>query len=431
MPRFFGRFLYLTLFVFLSIESTKLAIASTGTFIDKQNASDLRVVSYNVNFDSIFDESSDSPEKFERLVTAIKPDILNLQEIYNYTGSEVATLMDSVAPLPGGTNWYGYDRVDNIILSKYPIVATGPIGLGGASALIDLPDTNFAKDFLVLNDHWRCCDNEVARQEEADVTVNDLKNFRNGNGVFSVAQDTPYVVLGDLNIVSSGQPLDTVITGNIIDEFSYGPDSPPDWDGTSITDSNPVHNGSGTDDWTWRNDSSQFAPGTLDYILYSDSVLNTANKFVLNTTTMTNTELNATGLEEFDVVLFPESGTYDHLPLIVDFRFTEQVLAGDYNGDGKVDAADYTVWRDSLGQQGVGLAADGNGNGEIEAGDYALWVEHYGEIEGSVATSVPEPTGALLLVVATALVGHVHLPLMRRVQRNEMVGTQKENNLFS
>ena len=35
-------------------------------------------------------------------------------------------------------------------------------------------------------------------------------------------------------------------------------------------------------------------------------------------------------------------------------------LAGDYNGDGVVDAADYTVWRDTFGQTGADLAADGD-----------------------------------------------------------------------
>jgi hypothetical protein len=34
---------------------------------------------------------------------------------------------------------------------------------------------------------------------------------------------------------------------------------------------------------------------------------------------------------------------------------------GDYNGNGVVDAADYTIWRETLEQTGAGLAADGNG----------------------------------------------------------------------
>ena len=39
-------------------------------------------------------------------------------------------------------------------------------------------------------------------------------------------------------------------------------------------------------------------------------------------------------------------------------------LPGDYNVDGTVDAADFTVWRDSFGASGRRqLAADGDGDG--------------------------------------------------------------------
>ena len=47
-------------------------------------------------------------------------------------------------------------------------------------------------------------------------------------------------------------------------------------------------------------------------------------------------------------------------------------LVGDYNRDGKVDAADYTVWRDTLGSNTF-MAADGNGNGTIDASDLTKW----------------------------------------------------------
>ncbi len=82
-------------------------------------------------------------------------------------------------------------------------------------------------------------------------------------------------------------------------------------------------------------------------------------------------------------------------------------LVGDYNDDGIVDAADYTVWRDSLGQSGSGLAADGDGDGTVDADDYDLWKAHYGESTGggSLAgtATVPEPTGLALLVVGSLI----------------------------
>jgi hypothetical protein len=75
---------------------------------------------------------------------------------------------------------------------------------------------------------------------------------------------------------------------------------------------------------------------------------------------------------------------------------------GDYNDDGDVDAVDYTVWRNALGQTGAGLAADGNNNGQIDAGDYTVWKQHYGESGGNGgiagAQPIPEPTTGVVLL---------------------------------
>jgi glucose/arabinose dehydrogenase len=53
-------------------------------------------------------------------------------------------------------------------------------------------------------------------------------------------------------------------------------------------------------------------------------------------------------------------------------------LPGDYSGDGIVDAADYVVWRNSVGQDGGFLAADGTGpmgapDGFVDVLDYLFW----------------------------------------------------------
>jgi hypothetical protein len=69
-------------------------------------------------------------------------------------------------------------------------------------------------------------------------------------------------------------------------------------------------------------------------------------------------------------------------------------LAGDYNGNDVVDAADYTLWRNSLGQQGAGLAADGNHDNRVDAVDYSLWKSNFGDTAGAGALGavvVPEP----------------------------------------
>jgi T5SS/PEP-CTERM-associated repeat protein len=95
-------------------------------------------------------------------------------------------------------------------------------------------------------------------------------------------------------------------------------------------------------------------------------------------------------------------------------------LPGDYNGDGVVDAADYTVWRATVGQHVVaGTGADGDDNGLVDQADYDFWVLHFGEMVGSgagasAATGVPEPsTCALALFALVAAVGFAARPHSR------------------
>jgi hypothetical protein len=86
---------------------------------------------------------------------------------------------------------------------------------------------------------------------------------------------------------------------------------------------------------------------------------------------------------------------------------TPPSVTGDYNKNGIVDAADYTVWRDSLGQMGPGLAADGDGSNAVDSGDYDVWALHFGEHAGSGAGAMitaPEPASATMLFVGIGFV---------------------------
>lgn len=56
---------------------------------------------------------------------------------------------------------------------------------------------------------------------------------------------------------------------------------------------------------------------------------------------------------------------------------------GDYNADGMVDAADYTVWRDTLNETvPSGTAADGDENGVVDEADYLVWRTNFGSSAG-------------------------------------------------
>ncbi len=81
-------------------------------------------------------------------------------------------------------------------------------------------------------------------------------------------------------------------------------------------------------------------------------------------------------------------------------------LTGDYNGDGRVDAGDYTVWRNHVGQTG-GLANDPIG-GVIGAAHYLQWKDHYGQsilssAVNSAPQQVPEPQAWAMLALAVAI----------------------------
>jgi hypothetical protein len=86
-------------------------------------------------------------------------------------------------------------------------------------------------------------------------------------------------------------------------------------------------------------------------------------------------------------------------------------VPGDYNQDGSVDAADYVVWRDEVGQ-GPGRA-DGIHNGEVDVGDYHAWRAHFGHAAATPAplsTAAPEPSA--LFIAAFGLAAW-YAPLLR------------------
>lgn len=94
---------------------------------------------------------------------------------------------------------------------------------------------------------------------------------------------------------------------------------------------------------------------------------------------------------------------------IDNLTLTTQSVAGDYNGDGQVNLADFTRWRDALGSDAVpaGSGADGDSSGTVDINDYGLWhTSAAGEAGVWLGlNAVPEPNGVALclpLLVAMA-----------------------------
>jgi hypothetical protein len=80
---------------------------------------------------------------------------------------------------------------------------------------------------------------------------------------------------------------------------------------------------------------------------------------------------------------------------------------GDFNADGIVNLADYTVWRDNLGGDASAINFNGSGGATITAADYGVWKSNfgtnYGALSGLAGSSVvPEPATLALCTLALA-----------------------------
>jgi len=379
--------------------------AQTGTFIDRHLATDLRVVSFNIYLNTIFPEVDPiQAEKFGRVVNALDADILNLQEIKS-SAEDVAALLNNIAPLAEGT-WYAHlGGRETVIASKYPLSMLGTSidpesTRPPALALVDLPDAHFERDFYIINHHYVPGSTSLLREQRernSDATISWLRDARSPGGAVDLPPGTPIAVFGDLNNSppTVTNTLSTLITGDVTNEGTYGPDSPPDWDGSSFTEAIPLINGLGPENYTLRNTNGQVR---IDHIIYSDSALDEANKFVLNSVDMSPTELAATGLQTFDVTIDSIGEVFDHLPLVTDFRLYD-FADSDFNFDRVVDHADIALWESDFG---LGNEADADGDDDTDGADFLAWqrqVTHSGAALTAAATSIPEPNTLTLLLL--------------------------------
>lgn len=100
--------------------------------------------------------------------------------------------------------------------------------------------------------------------------------------------------------------------------------------------------------------------------------------------------LNAAAIGDYITFYATEHSSLLPPRLVIDYTLPTQ-LAGDINHDGKVDAVDYVVWRNSGGS----------------TQDYDDWRAHFGAAQASgslAAPAVPEPAGAMMLILGALLI---------------------------
>ncbi len=287
--------------------------------MNKQSEEFIRVLSHNVWVNNIMNASA--TDVYTRLYGAIQPDIIGISELYDqYSISDITLRLEELLPSNGGRSWKVQRTNDNVLATRYNIkysASAGPFGNG--AFLIDLrPDYN--SDLLMIVAHPPCCDNDAARQNETDAIAAFIRDAKAPGGELTISENTPVIIVGDMNFVGDpAQPL-TLINGDIIQENDYGNDFTPDWDGTSFEDSKPLNtNLPHTFTQGGAGDPGRYSKGRLDYIIYSGSVLDLENSFVAYTPSMPQDTLTLYGLLEDDT-----NNASDHLPVVADFMLTQE-----------------------------------------------------------------------------------------------------------
>ena len=285
--------------------------------INKIKEKHLRILSYNVEKDHFF--SNEPP--YRRLLQAARPDILCFQEVYNHSSTEMRTKIKSYF----GGNWY-HSKIgsDLIVVSKYPITKSQPIE-GNAAFLIKKDN----KDILIINAHLYCCDKDSKRQKEVDKIMQFIREAKDQKGSIPLKKNTPIIIMGDMNFVGSNRQRQTLIEGDISNNSSYGSDFLPDWDSSVLEDAKPLTIGYPAS-FTWNSDYSSYPKGRLDYMIYTGSVLQKENSYVLFTRKM-----KPDMLDNFQLNSQDSDNASDHFPLIVDFSFknynsTDDLLSDEY-----------------------------------------------------------------------------------------------------
>ncbi|MEQ8848705.1 glycoside hydrolase TIM-barrel-like domain-containing protein [Botrimarina sp.] len=116
--------------------------------------------------------------------------------------------------------------------------------------------------------------------------------------------------------------------------------------------------------------------------------------------------MDGSGGSKWNVAASPGGDQPNNLPLgeWLSSFVSAPALAGDFNSDGAVDAADYTVWRDNLGSE-TALPGDTT-PGSVTAADYDVWRSNFGTSaadQNAANVAAPEPRAFLTIGLGAVL----------------------------
>lgn len=266
--------------------------------IPQKPLSAVRLVSWNI----LRGKPVDEPAVFARMLQALRPDVVLLQEWNRGTEAELKSwftvhvdptvdwnvrLLEQPADKPGLTG--GVAIVSRLPLS--PAAPTPKVESDTVRAIAAKVRSPLG-EIAVASIHLKCCGSaagpeEARRIAEASAVNATLKALR-----------APMIAVGgDYNLVGGRAPLDTL--ANSLDAGGNLAPAPAFLLGERLMT-------------TWRDDPSPFSAGRLDYVLTSPSTLSVAQTFIVDTRRLTDGALAMMGLDRAD------SAASDHMPVVVD-----------------------------------------------------------------------------------------------------------------
>lgn len=266
----------------------------------------VRVVSWNV----LRSSPQRTPGPFARMLRALEPDVLLIQEWDGATAGQIERWME----VNLGGEWWAVTGPGGVaIASPHEILdADGrelrSEGQGRAIRYVGALVRTPLMDTHVASVHLKCCggasgSEEALRRAEA-LAINEafLDN--------APAWRTLRIIGGDFNLVGTRRPLDLLRAELDLDGTALEPATTRVWGDRTV--------------YTWSDPGSNFAPGWLDWVVYSDSAAEAVRAFAVDLARLAPEALEAAGLEPEDNL------ASDHLPVVVDLRpLTGQRLGGE------------------------------------------------------------------------------------------------------
>jgi len=278
----------------------------------KESAGAIRVLAYNILWDALDDP--DRRNYIRQIVQATDPDIIAFSEATTTSWESAKQMLDFWQPLGTPQGWYvERDDYDLITASRWPIVEEYKQQERFYPTLIDLPE-NYGSDLLLTNGHLKCCDADEIRQDQVDQYLAFILDAKTEGGIIDVPENTPFMIVGDLNLVTDGQHLRSLLDGTIVNTDLYGQGAPLDWDNTDLADEVCLHSDDQRFSYSWYDVGSSFPPGRIDMHIYSDAVMSIEKSFTINTSIMSPERLNQLGLSAQTTAL-----ASDHYPVVADY----------------------------------------------------------------------------------------------------------------